>query len=236
MLRGVSFVSLRKRIRIRNSIVWEAQSSGCLPGTFFNAVLNSTLNNPLSWLCIPEPESQGITFERCKPCILVSSTFAFHVEGTQQIFDTKISPYGLAEDPFLICGWWPTTCLCSSLLQNLLFSWNLHFDLINDFLLHFNEQCQRFPSFLSISTYMFIPLLSSLRNLCPYFALKPDPHLSDTVTVFIPPSLWHLQILLLHRRYFSTTCVFLLHLERKSWCLEQTPKLYCLVFTDTVLE
>ena len=119
MLRGVSFVSLRRRIRIRNSIVWEAQSSGCLPGTFFNAVLNSTLNNPLSWLCIPEPESQGITFERCKPCILVSSTFAFHVEGTQQIFDTKISPYGLAEDPFLICGWWPTTCLHSSLLQNL---------------------------------------------------------------------------------------------------------------------
>lgn len=158
MLRGVSFVSLRKRIRIRNSIVWEAQSSGCLPGTFFNAVLNSTLNNPLSWLCIPEPESQGITFERCKPCILVSSTFAFHVEGTQQIFDTKISPYGLAEDPFLICGWWPTTCLCSSLLQNLLFSWNLHFDLINDFLLHFNERG-------SLHFYQFQPSCLSLFSL-----------------------------------------------------------------------
>jgi len=41
--------------------------------------------------------------------------------------------------------------------------------------------------FLSVSTIMFIPLLSSLRNLCPYFSLKPHPHLTDTVAVFIPP-------------------------------------------------
>lgn len=40
--------------------------------------------------------------------------------------------------------------------------------------------------FLSVSTFMFISLVSSPRNLCPYFSLKSHPHLSDIVAIFIP--------------------------------------------------
>lgn len=77
---------LRKITWIWNCVLWMVQYSGHLPNPYFSAIFTSTLHNSLPWHCTPEPGSWGIASERWKPCIPASSTHAYFIGGTQQIF------------------------------------------------------------------------------------------------------------------------------------------------------